>query len=42
MGYSKDDILEKCKDAFEDIRTFYKQSFINYNGKKEDTNEYYT
>ena len=42
MGYSKDDILEKCKDAFEDIRTFYKQSFINYNGKTEDTNEYYT
>ena len=42
MGYSKDDILEKCKKAFSDIKTFYKQPFINYNGKTEDTNEYYT
>ena len=42
LGYSKDDILEKCKKAFSDIKTFYKQPFINYNGKTEDTNEYYT
>ena len=42
LGYSKDDILEKCKKAFSDIKTFYKQPFINYNGKTEDTNEYYS
>ena len=42
MGYSRDDILQKCQKAFSDIKTFYKQSFINYNGKTEDTNEAYT
>lgn len=42
MGYSRDDILKKCQKAFSDIKTFYKQSFINYNGKTEDTNEAYT
>ena len=42
LGYSKEDILRKCKVAFKDIKTFYKQSFINYNGKTTDTNEYYT
>jgi hypothetical protein len=42
MGYSRDDILQKCKVAFDDIRTFYKQPFINYNGRTDDTNEYYT
>lgn len=42
MGYSKIDILKKCQNAFHDIKTFYKQSFVNYNGKTEDTNEYYT
>ncbi len=42
MGYSKCDILRKCQTAFGDIKTFYKQPFINYNGKTNDTNEYYT
>ena len=42
MGYSRDDILQKCKVAFDDIRNFYKQPFINYNGRTVDTNEYYT
>lgn len=42
MGYSRDDILQKCKVTFDDIRTFYKQPFINYNGRTDDTNEYYT
>lgn len=42
MGYSRDDILQKCKVAFDDIKTFYKQPFINYNGRTDDTNEYYT
>ena len=42
MGYSRKAILQKCKIAFDDIKTFYKQSFINYNGRTDDTNEYYT
>lgn len=42
MGYSRDDILRKCQTAFDDIKTFYKQPFINYNGKTNDTDEYYT
>ena len=42
MGYSKNDILRKCQAAFGDIKTFYTQPFINYNGKTNDTNEYYT
>ena len=42
MGYSRDDILLKCRVAFSDIKTFYKQPFVNYNGQTDDTNEYYT
>ena len=42
LEYSKDEILEKCRNAFSDIKSFYKQPFINYNGKTADTNEYYT
>ena len=42
MDYTRNNIIEKCKNAFKDIKTFYKQSFINYNGKTTDTNEYYT
>ena len=42
MGYSKNEILRKCQIAFADIKTFYKQPFINYNGKTNDTDEYYT
>ena len=42
LGYSRIDILQKCQVAFDDIKTFYKQPFINYNGRTDDTNEYYT
>lgn len=42
MSYSRNDILSKCNAAFKDIKTFYKQPFINYNGKTIDTDEYYT
>lgn len=42
MGYTRKRIIEKCEKAFEDIKTFYKQPFINYGGKTTDTNEYYT
>lgn len=39
MGYTRKCILEKCNNALIDIRTFYKQDFINYRGKTIDTNE---
>lgn len=42
LGYLRKDILAKCQTAFKDIKTFYKQPFINYNGKTSDTDEYYT
>ena len=42
MGYTKDFIIQKCEEAFKDKKTFYKQSFINYRGKTEDTDEYFT
>lgn len=42
MGYTRNDILEQCKAAFQNKSTFYKQSFINYRGKTEDTDEYFT
>lgn len=42
MGYTRDYIIAKCKEAFKDKKTFYKQSFINYSGKTEDSNEYFT
>jgi len=42
LGYSRTDILQKCRVAFNDIKTFYKQPFINYNGRTDDTREYYT
>ena len=41
-GYSRQEIIAKCEGAFEDIKMFYKQPFINYGGKTTDTNEYYT
>ncbi|MDD6146387.1 MAG: hypothetical protein PUB43_05050 [Oscillospiraceae bacterium] len=42
MEYTREIVIDKCKKAFEDIKTFYKQSFVNYIGKTTDTNEYYT
>ena len=42
MGYTRRNIIDKCNKAFEDIKTFYKQTLINYGGKTTDTNEYYT
>lgn len=42
MGYTRDCIIAKCNEAFKDKKTFYKQPFINYRGKTEDTDEYYT
>lgn len=42
MGYTREYIIQKCEDAFKDKKTFYKQPFINYRGKTEDTDEYFT
>lgn len=43
MGYTKGQIINACSnEANKDIRTLYKADFINYKGKTEDTNEYYT
>ena len=42
MGYTRNDILEQCKAALQNKSTFYKQSFINYRGKTDDTDEYFT
>lgn len=42
LSYSREDIIKKCRNAFNNIKTFYKQPFINYNGRTNDTNEYYT
>lgn len=42
MGYTRNDILEQCKAAFQNKSTFYKQPFINYRGKTDDTDEYFT
>lgn len=42
MNYTRENIVAKCEKAFEDIKTLYKQPFINYGGKTTDTNEYYT
>ena len=42
MGYTRDEILEQCRNAFKNKNTFYKKDFINYRGKTTDTKEYYT
>ena len=42
MGYTREQILEQCRNAFQNKNTFYKKEFINYRGKTTDTNEYYT
>ena len=42
MQYTRQEIINKCQQALDDIKSFYKQPFINYGGKTTDTNEYYT
>lgn len=42
MEYTRNVIIEKCKRAFDDIRSFYQADFVNYRGKTCDTDEYYT
>lgn len=40
--YSKNEILEMMEKTKSDIRSFYKQEFVNYAGKTKDSKEYYT
>ncbi|MGN0701397.1 MAG: hypothetical protein ACI4J8_10420 [Oscillospiraceae bacterium] len=42
MGYTRSEIIGECNTAFQNKSTFYKQPFINYRGKTEDTDEYFT
>ena len=42
MGYTRQEIISKCKIALEDAKTFYQQDIVNYRGRTEDTNELYT
>ncbi len=42
MGYTKEYILNKCKEYFKNKSTFYQTEIINYRGKTSDTKELYT
>lgn len=42
MGYTLNEITEKCRAAMSDIGSFYKQDFINYRGVTDDTKQLYT
>ncbi len=42
MGYTRGEIIQKCENAFENIKTFYQQDMVNYRGKTVDTDELYT
>ena len=42
IKFSKNEILEMIENAKFDIRSFYKQDFVNYVGKTKDSKEYYT
>ena len=42
MGYTRQDILLKCKSALDDAKTFYQADIVNYRGRTEDTNQLYS
>lgn len=42
IKFSKNEILEMIENAKFDIRSFYKQDFVNYARKTKDSKEYYT
>lgn len=42
MGYTRAEIIEKFKHAFQNKDKFYKEDFVNYRGVTADTKEYYT
>ena len=42
MGYSRNEIIEKCRKEFCSINTFYQSEIINYRGRCSDTGTPYT
>jgi hypothetical protein len=42
VKYTREEILNKCKERFSDIKTFYQADIINYRGMTSDTKEHYT
>ncbi|MCH5193438.1 MAG: hypothetical protein J1F11_05705 [Oscillospiraceae bacterium] len=42
MGYTRAEILQKCKEAFRNIPVFYKADVVNYRGITTDTGELYS
>lgn len=42
MGYTRSQIEEMCRTGMKCPQTFYREKFVNYRGKTEDTAEYYT
>lgn len=42
MGYTQNEIIERCRVAIFDVGSFYKQDFINYRGTAADTKRLYT
>lgn len=42
MGYTRQDILLKCKSALCDPKKFYQEKMVNYTGITKDTKEFYT
>lgn len=42
MGYTHQEILSKCREAFTNKSTFYQAKVINYRGHTKDTEELYS
>lgn len=42
MQHSREEIINECKKALADSKTFYQKEIVNYRGKTFDTDEYYT
>jgi len=42
MAYTYQEIINKCQDAFQNVKTFYQADVVNYRGRTSDTNEYYS
>ena len=42
MDYSKAELISKCHTAMADVSEFYKEKFVNYQGRTSDTDELYT
>lgn len=42
MNYTRQQILNKCSDGFNSIKTFYQIDVVNYLGMSSDTSEPYT